>query len=43
MFAGSAADVTDVVVGGAQIVRDGAHRSLEVAAELDAAITAVWQ
>jgi len=34
VFAASAADVTDVFVGGRRIVRGGAHASLDVAAEL---------
>jgi formiminoglutamate deiminase len=38
VFAASAADVRDVMVGGEFVVRDGAHLGLDVAAELDAAI-----
>ena len=38
IFAGSAADVTDVIVGGEFVVRDGAHVRLDVARELEAAI-----
>jgi formiminoglutamate deiminase len=38
VFAGAAADVRDVIVGGEFIVRDGAHVSLDVAAELAGAI-----
>jgi formiminoglutamate deiminase len=41
LFAGSAADVHTVIVGGREVVRDGAHRSLDVAAELSSAIAAV--
>jgi formiminoglutamate deiminase len=41
VFAGQAADVTDVVVGGEVVVRDGVHRSLDVPAELARAIGAV--
>jgi len=39
--AATAADVTDVVVGGRHLVRGGAHTTLDVAAELRAAIAAV--
>ena len=39
--AATAADVTDVVVAGRHVVRDGAHRDMDVAAELRAAIAAV--
>jgi formiminoglutamate deiminase len=42
IFAGAAGDVSDVMVAGQFIVRNGAHVSIEVAAELDAAITAAW-
>ena len=38
VFAGGAADVSDVVVGGRAIVRDGRHVSIDVTAELSAAI-----
>ncbi|MEZ5343378.1 MAG: amidohydrolase family protein [Acidimicrobiales bacterium] len=38
IFAGSTADVTDVVVDGRAVVVDGAHATVEVASELDAAI-----
>jgi formiminoglutamate deiminase len=41
LFAGAAGDVDTVVVGGREIVRDGRHVSLDVAAELASAITAV--
>jgi formiminoglutamate deiminase len=37
-FAATAADVTSVIVGGAPVVRNGVHVSLDVAAELRAAI-----
>jgi formiminoglutamate deiminase len=43
VFAGAAADVRDVVVGGREVVRDGAHLELDVAAELRAAVDAVWR
>jgi formiminoglutamate deiminase len=43
IFAASAADVTSVVVGGRQIVRDGRHALIDVAGELGEAITAVWR
>jgi formiminoglutamate deiminase len=39
--AATAADVTDVVVGGRLLVRGGAHTTLDVGAELRAAIAAV--
>ena len=39
--AATAADVTDVVVGGRHVVRGGMHRGLDVAASLRAAIAAV--
>jgi formiminoglutamate deiminase len=41
VFAGTAADVGDVVVGGRHIVRDGLHADLDVAAELRASIEAL--
>ncbi|MEU4606791.1 formimidoylglutamate deiminase [Kribbella sp. NPDC023972] len=41
VFAASAADVTDVVVGGRQMVAEGKHVKLDVASELSAAIVAV--
>jgi formiminoglutamate deiminase len=41
IFAGQAGDVSDVVVGGELVVRDGVHRSLDVAGELTGAIGAV--
>jgi cytosine/adenosine deaminase-related metal-dependent hydrolase len=41
VFAGGAADVRDVVVGGEFVVRDGAHLSLDVPRELATAIAAV--
>jgi formiminoglutamate deiminase len=34
VFAATAADVTNVIVGGEFVVRDGRHRSMDVAAEL---------
>jgi formiminoglutamate deiminase len=42
VFAGSATDVRDVIVGGREIVRDGRHVGIDVAAELRAAIEPVW-
>jgi len=42
VFAAGAADVTGVIAGGREIVRDGRHVELDVPAELDAAIRAVW-
>ena len=41
VFAGAAADVRHVIVGGEFVVRDGAHVSLEAPRELTAAINAV--
>ncbi len=38
VFAATAADVTNVIVGGKFIVRDGAHVSIDVAAELRSSI-----
>lgn len=43
VFAASAADVTDVVVGGQQVVAEGIHLKLDVAGELAAAIEAVTE
>ena len=39
VFAASAGDVRDVIVGGRFVVRNGAHLGLDVAAELDQAIS----
>jgi formiminoglutamate deiminase len=41
VFAGAAADVCDVIVGGQFIVREGTHIELEVPRELEKAIAAV--
>jgi formiminoglutamate deiminase len=41
VFAATAADVREVVVGGRQVVSDGRHADLDVAAELRAAIAEV--
>jgi formiminoglutamate deiminase len=41
VFAGGAGDVRHVVVGGREVVRDGRHLSVDVAAELGRAIAAV--
>jgi len=41
VFAGAAADVSDVIVGGRFVVRDGEHASLDVPRELAEAIAAV--
>jgi formiminoglutamate deiminase len=43
IFAATGRDVSDVVVGGRQIVRAGTHLSLDPAGELAAAIDAVWR
>jgi cytosine/adenosine deaminase-related metal-dependent hydrolase len=42
VFAASAADVRHVLVGGRVIVADGQHLTIDVAAELDESIRAVW-
>jgi formiminoglutamate deiminase len=42
VFAATAADVHHVVASGREIVRDGHHASLDVAAELRSSIAAVW-
>jgi formiminoglutamate deiminase len=39
VFAATAADVSHVVVGGSTVVRDGAHTRIDVAAELEQALT----
>ena len=41
VFAATAADVRDVLVGGREVVRGGVHREIDVAGELRAAIEAV--
>jgi formiminoglutamate deiminase len=41
LFAATAADVRDVVVGGRRVVRDGRHATIDVPRELDRAIGAV--
>jgi formiminoglutamate deiminase len=41
LFAGSAADVSEVMIAGRQVVVDGAHSALDVAAELRGAIGAL--
>jgi len=38
VFAGSAADVREVVVGGGRVVSDGRHLDVDVAAELSGSI-----
>jgi formiminoglutamate deiminase len=43
VFAGAAADVSDVIVSGREIVRDGAHVAMDVSAELGSAIREVWR
>ncbi len=43
VFAATAADVRDVIAGGREVVRGGAHVSLDVTAELTDAIAAVWE
>jgi formiminoglutamate deiminase len=42
VFAATAADVRRVVVGGREIVRDGAHLAMDVPAALDEAIRGAW-
>ena len=39
VFAATAADVREVIVGGRFVVRDGAHVDLDVASELNEAIS----
>jgi cytosine/adenosine deaminase-related metal-dependent hydrolase len=41
VFAGSAADVRDVIVGAEPVVRGGRHLRLDVPAELDRIITSL--
>jgi cytosine/adenosine deaminase-related metal-dependent hydrolase len=43
VFAGAAADVTHVMVGGREIVRDGAHATIDVSAELRQAVREAWR
>ena len=43
VHAATATDVDHVVVGGRVVVRNGAHVSIDVAAELHASITAAWR
>jgi formiminoglutamate deiminase len=42
VFAASAGDVHDVVVGGEHVVRDGVHQRVDVPAALASSIDAVW-
>jgi cytosine/adenosine deaminase-related metal-dependent hydrolase len=42
VFAGAAADVRHVIVGGRVVVRDGAHVRLDVAHELQRSIERAW-
>ncbi len=42
VFAGTGADVTDVMVGGKAVVRDRRHVSIDVAAELDRSVREAW-
>jgi cytosine/adenosine deaminase-related metal-dependent hydrolase len=43
VFGATAADVSDVMVAGRDIVRDGAHVSIDVAVELERAVRGVWR
>lgn len=43
VFAASAADVRTVIAGGRECVRDGQHRTLDVAAELRDSIATAWR
>jgi formiminoglutamate deiminase len=43
VFAGGAPDVTHVMVGGREIVRDGAHVTIDVSAELRQAVREAWR
>jgi formiminoglutamate deiminase len=42
VFAATAADVHHVVIGGRVVVADGAHQTIDVAAELGRSISRVW-
>ena len=42
VFAATASDVHHVVVGGRAMVEDGVHQTIDVAADLNRAITQVW-
>ncbi len=42
VFAGTVGDVTDVMVGGREVVRERTHVSVDVAAELDRAVREAW-
>jgi formiminoglutamate deiminase len=42
VFGATSSDVTNVIVGGAVVVSDGQHRTIDVAAALDRSIKAVW-
>jgi formiminoglutamate deiminase len=42
-FAATADDVTAVMVAGKEVVRDGAHVSIDVATELDRAVRTAWR
>ncbi len=42
VFAATAADVHHVVVAGDVVVTDGHHRSVDVAAELEASVAEAW-
>ena len=41
-FSATASDVSHVMVGGREVVRDGAHVSIDVAGDLDRAVRAAW-
>jgi cytosine/adenosine deaminase-related metal-dependent hydrolase len=43
VYAAAPADITRVIVGGRELVRDGVHVQIDVAAELRAAISAVTE
>ena len=43
VFAATACDVTDVIVGGHPVVRDGRHAQLDVGAALRRALTGLWE
>ena len=43
VFAGAAGDVTHVMVGGREIVRDGEHVTIDVSADLHRAVRAAWR
>jgi hypothetical protein len=43
VYAAAPADITRVIVGGRELVREGVHAEIDVAAELHASLTAVTE